>query len=312
MLNKTETSPEKAQSGNKSENIHFSKRFNIKAYRMLAQATEKELLSYFSVELKKIYGEENVIATENYVFAKGVSKILLCAHLDTVFTSPPNLILYDKEQGLIWSPDGIGGDDRNGVYSIVYLINKNLDNLPNVIFSTKEETGCVGAGFASKELEKEVSGINFAIQIDRQGSNDAVFYQCENKKFIDYICSFGYVETPGSRTDISVYCPKWDIAGVNFSCGYIKNHTKEELVSVKHMFNTIDMIQDILDDNSQEVFKYCGKAKPAYSYGLYSGGYSAYENDYGKTYSSSKKTYVSADDLIAAIYGIEEPVSEKQ
>ena len=101
-------------------------------------------------------------------------------------------------------------------------------------------------------MKAHSEGINFAIQIDRQGSTDAVFYRCKNQEFIDYICSFGYKETPGSRTDICEFCPDWNIAGVNFSCGYMHNHTEKEIVNVKDMFQTIEMIEKILDDEGNK------------------------------------------------------------
>lgn len=223
--------------------------FNFEGYKLIVQSRESDLVEYLGRQIPKVYGEDNCVVTSDYIFAKGDIPVILCAHLDTVFKDVPSTILYDKEQGLIWSPEGIGGDDRNGVYSVLYIINKMKDKKPYVIFTTKEETGCQGASKAVKALKSKVKDVNFAIQIDRKGKDDAVFYQCTNKSFIDYICSFGYKEQHGSRTDISVFCPEWDIAGVNFSCGYVNNHTKEEIVSVNNMFNTINMIINILKDS---------------------------------------------------------------
>lgn len=223
--------------------------FNFEGYKLIVQSRESDLVEYLGRQIPKVYGEDNCVVTSDYIFAKGDIPVILCAHLDTVFKDVPSTILYDKEQGLIWSPEGIGGDDRNGVYSVLYIINKMKDKKPYVIFTTKEETGCQGASKAVKALKSKVKDVNFAIQIDRKGKDDAVFYQCTNKSFIDYICSFGYKEQHGSRTDISVFCPEWDIAGVNFSCGYVNNHTKEEIVSVNNMFNTINMIMNILKDS---------------------------------------------------------------
>lgn len=238
------------------------KEFNFNGYKLIVQSRESDLVEYLGRNIPKYYGEENCVITSDYIFAKGKIPVLLCAHMDTVFKTPPETILYDPKEELIWSPEGIGGDDRNGIYSILYLIEKFKDNLPSVLFTTQEEHGCVGAEKASKPLKPKVGEINFAIQIDRQGENDAVFYRCENREFIDYICSFGYKETPGSRTDICVICPEWDIAGVNFSCGYTHNHTDKEIVNVKHMFATIKMIEKILlDQGNKKYYSYYTKNK---------------------------------------------------
>ena len=39
---------------------------------------------------------------------------------------------------------------------------------------------------------------------------------------------------------------------MNFSCGYIHNHTEKEIVNVKDMFQTINMIEKILDDEGNK------------------------------------------------------------
>lgn len=229
------------------------KGFNFDGYRLIVECRESDLVEYLGRQIPKIYGEDNCIVTQDYIFAKGTVPVILCAHMDTVFNRPPETVLYDPKQELIWSPEGIGGDDRNGIYTILKIISgREKDKLPSVLFTTQEEKGCIGARRAAKPLKAKVGEINFAIQIDRQGSTDAVFYQCKNREFIDYICSFGYKETPGSRTDICEICPEWDIAGVNFSCGYIHNHTDKEIVNVKDMFQTINMIEKILDDEGNK------------------------------------------------------------
>ena len=285
----------------------FKKRmkdFNFEGYKLILQSRESDLVEYLGRNIPKYYGDENCVVTKDYIFAKGKIPIILCAHMDTVFSTPPKTILYDKDQELIWSPEGLGGDDRNGIYSILYLIEKHKDNLPSVLFTTQEEHGCVGAELAAKPLKTKVGGINFAIQIDRQGKDDAVFYRCANKEFIDYICSFGYKETPGSRTDICVVCPEWDIAGVNFSCGYMHNHTDKEIVNVKHMFETIEMVDRILMDKGNS------KYYPYYANSFHNGkkvDKKDSKDPSQKTLSDAEPFFGKApendDDLLLAIFG---------
>lgn len=223
--------------------------FNFNGYKLIVQCTENDLVEYLGRNIPKIYGKENCVVTKDYIFAKGKVPVLLCAHMDTVFNEPPKDILYNPNKNTIFSPQGIGGDDRSGIYSIIYIIKKLKNFLPCILFTTKEEVGCLGAKKAARELKDLARGINFAIQIDRKGKDDAVFYNCGNWKFIDFICSFGYKETKGIFSDISVICPEWNIAGVNFSCGYYNNHTKEEVVRVDQMFDTINMILKILSSD---------------------------------------------------------------
>ena len=77
-----------------------------------------------------------------------------------------------------------------------------------------------------------------------------VFYLCENKEFIPYVESFGFVEAFGTSTDIKHICPVWDIAGVNLSIGYNDQHTENETLDITIMFNTISKVKEMLDDSS--------------------------------------------------------------
>lgn len=244
------------------------KGFNFDGYKLIAQCREKDLVEWLGRQIPKVYGEKNCVVNKQYIFAKGKLPVILCAHMDTVFDGPPETIVYDRKQELIMSPQGIGGDDRNGVYSVLTLISRFKDCLPYVLFTTQEEHGCIGAKAAAKPLTEKVKGVRFAVQIDRKGTDDAVFYNCVNDEFTEYICSFGYKETPGLSTDICYLCPEWGIAGVNFSCGYLYNHNKEELVNVKDMFKTIDMVEKILKDvkakPDQGPFKYMVRESVSY------------------------------------------------
>ncbi len=236
-----------------------TKGFNFKGFKLILQSTQKDLLTYLSEILVKEYGKEKCEITDDYLFARGKNDILLVAHLDTVHTSLPKLILFDSQQGIIWSPQGIGGDDRGGVYSILVILNhfiKNKQDLPSILFTTNEEIGCVGAGKAATELKEKAKGLKFAIELDRKGKNDMVFYDCKNKSFEDYIGKFGFESAWGSSSDIRKICPAWGIAGVNLSHGVYNQHSKEELIYVDEMFDTINKVINILQDEKSKKFAY--------------------------------------------------------
>lgn len=70
----------------------------------LVKKNQEELLKYAKKKLKKM-GYKNIFATGNYILALGDVPVMLVAHLDTVHKTAPQTILYDSEQGLIWSPE---------------------------------------------------------------------------------------------------------------------------------------------------------------------------------------------------------------
>lgn len=180
---------------------------------------------------------------DGYVYGEGDIPVMLVAHLDTVHRELPYHIYFDKEQDVMWSPEGIGGDDRCGVYSIL----KILENYkPYVLFLEDEEIGCVGATKATKVLD--MPDINFIIELDRKGINDCVFYDCGNKDFQKYIESFGFKTKDGSFSDIVELSDAWDIASVNLSIGYFNEHTFSETIHTKLMQLTINKVKKILED----------------------------------------------------------------
>ncbi len=199
-------------------------------------------------------GYTNLQKGEKFLYAPGEVPVLLTAHVDTVHrTSPPARVLYDKKQKMLWSPDGIGGDDRAGISIIVKLLEKGYR--PHVLFCDEEETGCQGAGEAVSQMESPK--VNFIVGLDRKGDNDACFYSCGNKDFHKFILEkYGFDEAHGSATDISVLCPAWDIAGVNLSVGYYNAHRDAEYVDLDIVSFTVMrvawMLSEVIIDGCPE------------------------------------------------------------
>jgi di/tripeptidase len=221
--------------------------------QQLLQKTERQLLNYIP-QLLVTNGYEEIISTKDYIFSKGNIPILLVAHLDTVHYEKVKDIYFDEKKQVVWSPQGIGGDDRCGVYSILKITEECK---PYVLFTTKEEVGGIGATYASKELFLDIYGnVNFIIELDRRGEDDAVFYECGNESFQEYILSFGFKENYGSFSDISILSPCWDIASVNLSIGYHNEHTKSEYINLKHMNKTIKRLKNILKENNNIFYDY--------------------------------------------------------
>lgn len=201
--------------------------------------------------LKQNY--KKVTYDADYLLAEGNIPIALVAHMDTVFKQPAAELFYDRVKNVMWSPTGMGADDRAGVFSILKIIKDGYR--PHIIFTRDEEIGCIGANILSY-APCPFKKLNYIIQLDRRNSNDCVFYDCNNKEFEKYIESFGFVTAFGSFSDISELCPKWKIAGVNLSIGYRNEHTVSEVLFVGQMLSTISKVEKMLDEKNPPSFKY--------------------------------------------------------
>lgn len=209
--------------------------------------TQTHLFTDLYLELKNYYNNIEVGPHQGYIFAKGEIPVVLVAHLDTVFDPKSRhtmAIFYDKEQQIMWSPDGLGTDDRAGVVMIMWLL-KHSQLRPHILFTTDEETNLRGAQFAATCLKIHP---NFVIELDRQGRGESVFYNCDNKDFEDYINGFGFHTCRGSYTDISILCPEWGCAGVNLSVGYYDEHSYVEYWSADDFLYTYNRVFNILED----------------------------------------------------------------
>lgn len=222
----------------------------VEEFYKIFKMDEVELKEYVIDEL---YDREySPVVADGFVYAKGDIPILLVAHLDTVHKEVAENIFYDKEQDVLWSPEGLGGDDRCGVWTILEIMKKHK---PYVLFTEDEEKGGLGAKKATEILK--TPNVRFIIEIDRRGSEDCVFYQCDNKEFQKYIQGFGFKTAIGTYTDIVDLSDAWDIASVNLSSGYYKEHTLQEYVKIKETIATRDKIIKILEDKeNKDTFKY--------------------------------------------------------
>lgn len=227
-------------------------------YRTLEQLcglTQGSIHATMIKYLKSKY--EKVISTKDYTYAIGDIPIALVAHMDTVFKYPANEVFYDRQKNVIFSPQGLGADDRAGVFAIIQIIKRGLR--PHIILTTDEEVGARGASKLSA-IDCPFEDLRYVIQLDRRGSDDCVFYDCNNPSFISYVESFGFVEAIGSFSDISVICPAWKIAGVNLSIGYRDEHSVSEILFVGHMLNTIDKVCRMLQETEIPKFEYIPSA----------------------------------------------------
>ena len=220
-------------------------------FERLVSLSQKELKKAMERYLCKKY--ENVIITKDYIVAVGDIPIALVAHMDTVYKHPVSNLYYDQRKGVLWSPEGLGADDRAGVFAIIKILNDGYR--PSVIFTTDEEQGGVGAS-ALGMIPCPIPNLKYMIELDRRGSNDCVFYDCYCPEFVDYVESFGFCEKYGSFSDISFLMGEWLVCGVNLSIGYEEEHSYAEHLYVGPMFDTINKVKKMLEETEIPDFEY--------------------------------------------------------
>ena len=228
---------------------------DYKLLKSLCSLRQESLRKTLVPYLKKKY--DTVIVKKEYIYAPGDIPVALVAHMDTVFNYPPKNIYFDKEAGIIWSPEGLGADDRAGVFSIVKILQHGYR--PTVIFTADEEIGGLGAMQLVKDFNNPTTDLNFIIELDRRGELDCVFYECDNKSFVDFIEDYGFIQNFGTYSDICEICEVWGVAGTNLSIGYQDEHSVSETLNVNVMMYTIKKVENILKDfETKEIpkFKY--------------------------------------------------------
>ena len=228
---------------------------NLKLIKKLCGLTRGQL-QLMLIKYLKSKGYQDIVSTNMYLIAEGELPVCLLAHMDTVFPVPPRTFYYDSVQTTLWSPDGLGADDRAGIYTIISLIERGYK--PSLIFTDLEENGGIGADSLVKRFpECPFAECKALIQLDRQGEDDAVFYECDNVAFEDLIESYDFYFAYDTFTDISIIAPTWGVAAVNLSVGYEREHSCTETLNMAWCHKTIDKVEKMLIE--------CGNW-PSYAY----------------------------------------------
>ena len=226
----------------------INKKLLEKLYRM----NEKETKNFMLKELQTMY--DNVLCRDGFVFAQGKFPVLLVSHLDTVHEERVTDIIYSKDGTVVTAKEGIGADDKNGCYAILQVIKRfNC----SVLLCEQEEVGGVGANkFANSNLVKELD-FNYIIEFDRMGSNDAVFYNCANDDFEEFITKDFYKTNYGTYSDICDVAPAIGCAAVNLSIGYYLAHQLSEYTVLPEMEESIEAACKILERTTEnDKFEY--------------------------------------------------------
>lgn len=221
----------------------------MKILEHFLRLTQRQL---FKRLCKKFKGKI-LISKGNFILVRGTAPVMLVAHLDTVHDEPVRDICTSTDGNILMSPQGIGGDDRCGCFALVKIY-QSVQVKPWLLFTTDEEIGGIGAknfclAHKQKQLPNDLDALKFIIELDRKGSRDAVFYNCDNPDFETYITGKGFKTAQGSFSDISHIAPELGIAAVNLSSGYYNAHTLHEYINRAELDDTIAKVIDIIADS---------------------------------------------------------------
>lgn len=255
----------------------MSKRRKCTDFEKICRMSQRTLKEVMRKRLEQTYNK--VICADGFIFAKGTVPILLVAHMDTVHKTLPQIIEFNN--GKISSTQGIGGDDRCGIYMISKIIQQHHCS---VLFTEDEEIGGIGASkFVHHNCSNDLE-FNYIIELDRRGKDDAVFYECDNPEFEDFITKDGDWKTNwGSYSDICDVAPALGCAAVNLSCGYYNAHTEKEYVVFSEMEANIKKVCKLIERTTEnDVFEYIEAKHTWGKSGMYGGwsNFDSYDDDY--------------------------------
>ena len=202
------------------------------------------------------------------------------SHVDTVHHTRPGISIRVKGDkmyafGAKGTPQGVGGDDRCGVFIALEMVRK-LDNVKAVFFRA-EETGGKGSNEADMSFFKDCQ---FLAECDRKGNTGVVnnIYGTDMTG-IDFDLAIeetmkrhGRLLVNGGFTDVmtlvenGLQCP-----AINVECGYHLPHTKQEYISIRDVNNTLMFLSDLVHSVGETEFDAPVNTYPRY--GRSGGGY---------------------------------------
>ena len=151
----------------------------MKQLESFLKPTQAELFT----AIRKLYKDKSGFFSKgNFILIQGEAPIMLVAHLDTVHEKSVKTICYSPDENILMSPQGIGGDDRCGVYALVNAYDMAVKK-PFLLFTCDEEVGGVGAekfctAHQLGKLPDALDNLKLIVEVDRKGSCDAVYYDC--------------------------------------------------------------------------------------------------------------------------------------
>jgi hypothetical protein len=251
-------------------------------------------------ELGRIRKVKDVLVHEDFVYLPGTreDRILLVAHADTVrtreFKKPGANIVWQGDVCVSafhdmfgWQSGGsekaLGADDRAGCAAMFAL----FDGGHSFLLTNGEERGMIGARSAVKEIGAELKKHQFALEIDRRGDRQIVFYDVATKEFEKHILDSMYANDPdkklwaretGSGSDISVICDAVGICGANLAAGYWGEHGNNEMLLLTAWRHTVSAIKGFLAQEKHAAFPLPPRVPYVQKYPQYHNGHSSHHS----------------------------------
>lgn len=218
---------------------------------VLSLNTHKDVMEYVdSVVPPKLFTKvEHNLFTIYYPTHSDFTYLpVLNSHTDTVHKIKPKS--FTTGNGILSNLDktnGLGADDRAGVYIMAKLMAEQHDEYIYV-FTDKEEVGGIGGNalVTSDEWSTLVSKASIFIGLDRRGDSDAASYGYDNEDVFWMLEDLGYKYIYGSFTDVMTFAQNSDIACVNLSIGYDNEHRSTETLNLIVMENTYTVLAEDL------------------------------------------------------------------
>jgi len=225
---------------------------------LILHNAEIVLRHFLLMETYRIFGLfgtlPNAVRGDKFVYVPGTrdwtKRALIVAHADTVRNKPLEAwaLGYNRSSATFFTTDQdcLGADDRAGVAAAWLLAASGH----SVLICDEEEIGCIGATSAVNSIIGELECHAFAVEIDRAGSEEMVFYSgTSNADFKEWLSKqfVGWKQGWGSFTDISEICPSANICGVNLAAGYRNQHSNREYLSVEAWLETMEQLKAVLE-----------------------------------------------------------------
>lgn len=242
--------------------------------------------------IKNFLDEKKIAFAEDKagnIFNIGVKNVpLLSSHMDTVEKTMDSKLMefvkiYETPKLTMLKGIGIiGGDDKCGVYTILHLLATMPKDSFNFVFSTQEESGCVGIrSFIESHGDVVKSNCRYGLILDRRGGGDIICKENNygTKVFEDDLAligkEFGFKPERGATSDADVISAK--ISCANLSMGYYNPHTGQEYVNLDELENTIEFVKYCVENLKNT---YVAPEKTTYKKSSYGTGY-GYDYDDG-------------------------------
>ena len=234
-----------------------------KLYEISSPSRKEYMMSQFIKSLltamKVDFSEDkhgNIYAT------KGESETYPCVvcHIDEVHDIHEDGYRVVESNGLMFgvndktkSFEGIGADDKNGIWVCIKALNK-FDVLKCAFF-VSEEVGCIGSMSADMAFFDDC---RFVLQCDRKGNKDFIIEaSCTELCGSDFIQAigihrFGYEVAHGMMTDVMTLKERGlAVCACNISCGYYNPHTDNEMTCIADLMNCFDLVCHIIENLTQ-------------------------------------------------------------